>query len=191
MAIEINDIATIIKARTKNQFLALTERPIIASGDVETVLVYFEFDPAWAAFDVKFACFYKANQPHIVYKMLISDDGYATVPQEVLDDAGNIFFGVKGYISDLPQLRKTSLNVMYEVRSGTAQSGGYTPTPDEFTQMMNRVEEIKKDVTAEMSEMKKTLQDMIDGAMDGVGIVDITISNAEQLDAPVIEVIEQ
>jgi hypothetical protein len=160
LAIEINDIATIIKARTKNQFLAITERPIIASGDVETVLVHFEFDPAWAAFDVKFACFYKANQPHIVYKMLISDDGYATVPPEVLDDAGNIFFGVKGYISDLPQLRKTSLNVMYEIRNGSSPSGDNAPTPDEFTQMLQEMGNIKQEVANEIAEMNAALEEM-------------------------------
>jgi hypothetical protein len=124
--------------------------------------------------------------------MLISDDGYATVPPEVLDDAGNIFFGVKGYISDLPQLRKTSLNVMYEIRNGSSPSGDNAPTPDEFTQMLQEMGNIKQEVANEIAEMNAALEEMkkqLDeklqddsdgeaGGENGVGIVDITISEA-------------
>jgi hypothetical protein len=159
LATEINDMTTIIKARTKNQLLTITERPIIASGDVNTVVVYFEFDPTWAAFNIKFACFHKANQPHVVYKMLISDDGYATVPHEVLDDAGDIFFGVKGYIHDSPEIVKTSVNVKYSIQNGSDYTGGKTPTPDEFAQMMQEVGDIKQTVSEEMAAMNATLQD--------------------------------
>ena len=153
------DITTIIKARTKNQLLTIAERPLIASGDANTVLVCFVFDPAWDAFTIKYACFHKANTPHIVYKMLISDDGYATVPHEVLNEAGDIFFGVKGYIPDYPEVIKTSLNVKYNILVGTTPSSSAPPTPDEFEQMMSEVGRIKQNVSDEMAEMNDTMQE--------------------------------
>lgn len=155
----VTDITTIIKARTKNQLLTIAERPLIASGDANTVLVHFEFDPTWSAFTVKYACFNKANTPQIVYKVMLSDDGYATVPHEVLDEAGDIFFGVKGYIPDHPEVIKTSLNTKYNIMLGVSPRSSAPPTPDEFAQMMQEVSRIKQEATDEMADMNATLQE--------------------------------
>lgn len=154
----VTDITTIIKARTKNQLLTIAERPLIASGDANTVLVHFEFDPTWSAFTVKFACFNKANTPNIVHKMLISDDGYATVPHEVLDEAGDIFFGVKGYIPDHPEVVKTSLNVKYNIMVGVSPASSAPPTPDEFEQMMQAMAEIEQNFSEEVDDIDAALR---------------------------------
>ena len=83
---------SIIKVACKDQIMEFVDMPLIASGGVNEDKVEFTFDASWSTYE-KTAVFYRS--PKQVYHVSITANK-CTVPAEVLEKEGYMYFGVFG-----------------------------------------------------------------------------------------------
>lgn len=122
---------TTMRARVTDQHMLLVNEPLIASGGVDEIKIYFEFCSLWDGCG-KTAVFYR--DPETVYHVPIAD-GVVTVPYEVLAEAGSFYFGVMGSASNI----RTTEVLRVEVVQGAiteATNVPDTPTPDIYQQLL-------------------------------------------------------
>lgn len=122
---------TIMTARVTDQRLRLVNETRIASGGVDEVQIRFEFCTLWDG-GGKVAVFYR--DPAHVYHMPIAD-GLATVPHEVLAEAGYFYFGVMGVAGNV---RTTEVIRVYVAQGAITVPTEETlePTPDIYQQIL-------------------------------------------------------
>lgn len=107
----------LIKVSVDNQRVSFLERPDIYSGDVNVDKVEFSFCDVWADY-TKTAVFYvNENEP---YTVPLDENNRASIPAEVLEKPGKMFFGVYGVKGDK---RLTSAVVPYKVGRGAITTG--------------------------------------------------------------------
>lgn len=122
---------TIITARITDQHLQLVNVPLIASGGEGIIQIRFEFCGLWEGCG-KTAVFYR--DPKQVYHVPIAD-GLATVPWEVLTEAGYFYLGVFGVKSN----RRPTEVVKIKVAKGAivdATAEPQEPTPNIYEQLV-------------------------------------------------------
>lgn len=122
---------TRILARITDQRVELVNVPLLASGSVGVLQIQCEFDSLWSGYG-KTAVFYRTEDE--VYHIPVASN-LATVPQEVLADDGEFFFGIMG-VSD--NTRTTEV-VRLQVKQGaltTSTAKPATPTPDIYQQLI-------------------------------------------------------
>ena len=122
---------TRILARIEDQRLELVNVPLLASGSVGVLQIQFEFDDLWSGYG-KTAVFYKTEDE--VYHITVASN-LATVPQEVLADDGEFFFGVMGVSGNT----RTTEVVRLQVKQGALTASTAkpaTPTPDIYQQLV-------------------------------------------------------
>lgn len=122
---------TIMTARVTDQRLRLVNETRIASGGVDEVQIRFEFCTLWDG-GGKVAVFYR--DPAHVYHMPIAD-GLATVPHEVLAEAGYFYFGVMGVAGNV---RTTEVIRVYVAQGAITVPTEETlePAPDIYQQIL-------------------------------------------------------
>lgn len=130
---------TIIKLTTNDQQLTASQKPKLASGDVESVKVQVEFDVFWDDFIAKSAVFHTSKYM-TVYEALLTNNE-CIIPHEVLAEPGTLFIGIRGIASDGGAV-KTSTLVRYTIVQG-AEAGESTaePTPDMYQQYLQAMDE--------------------------------------------------
>lgn len=149
---------SVINVRCVDQTLTITNAPLIASGDVQTDTVKFDFCPLWSGL-VKTAVFYRDEKN--AYSVVVDrNTDECIIPKEVLVDEGRFFFGVFGVKDDTV---KTSETVRYRVKKGTLTEDTKVPdpTPDIYAQLLS-----------EMNKLGLSLKDIItneeiDSIMEG------------------------
>lgn len=168
---------TLIDVSCTDQELVVTDAPpVIASGDVQTDKVRFEFCSKWDGM-VKTAVFYRDGVNPI--NVLVDSDSECIIPQEVLKDEGTFWFGVMG-VKDGKV--KTSEVLKYKVKKGAVTTGTAVPdpTPDIYAQLITLIQEAGILFTrATQAEIEAILGD---GA-EGTGV--ITVSRLNQYHAGV------
>lgn len=127
---------TKIMAQVIDQTIQLTNTPKLASGNVDTVQIIFDFCPLWDGM-TKTAVFYRTEAQ--VFHVLLEGNA-ATVPPEVMDEAGTFFFGVFGTGND-GQTRPTEALPLSVCQGAlTTATAVPDPTPDIYTQIIQMVQ---------------------------------------------------
>ena len=122
---------TRIRARITDQAVELVNVPLLASGSAGVLQIQCEFDNLWSGYG-KTAVFYKTEDE--VYHIPVASN-LATVPQEVLADDGEFFFGVMG----ISENTRTTEVVRLQVKQGAISKSTAkpaTPTPDIYQQLV-------------------------------------------------------
>jgi hypothetical protein len=148
---------TTIYLRATDQVLAVSQRPKIAAGDVESVKIHVEFDSMWDRYAGKTAVFYTSHDATRYEVMLKLDE--CIVPHEVLCKEGTLFIGVYALSIDGTST-KTSTIVKQKLVKG-ADSGARTlfPSPNIYTQFVSDAnEKVNELVNAQISAWDKEVQ---------------------------------
>ena len=127
---------TIVKVKCIDQVLEVLEAPVIASGGFYEDKILFEFGPLWDGF-TKIATFYIKKDE--TYYAEVDFDNSCTIPHEVLEKAGNMFFGVMGVNTE--EITRTSEVIKYKIVQGAISEGHKPsdPTPDIYEQILARL----------------------------------------------------
>ena len=128
---------SIINIKCIDQSLTITNAPLIASGDIQTDSVKFEFCPMWNDFK-KTAIFYRDESK--VYGVLLDENSEAIIPKEILQTEGCFYFGVHGVLDSKV---RTSQVMRYRVVKGAISEKVILPdpTPDIYSQIMTKIQE--------------------------------------------------
>ncbi len=123
---------TTIKVMANDQDLTIVEKPILASGDLGTVILHADFSAEWDGY-AKTAVFYQ-NEKN-TFHAILDGNGECVIPWEALKSEGVLFFGIFGAKNDT---RKTSEVVKYRIRKGawSEETNPSDPTPDIYTQIL-------------------------------------------------------
>ena len=130
---------TQIKVKCTDQILEITEAPVVASGGFKEDKILFEFCPLWDGF-TKTATFYVKKSE--VFTSEVDFENTCIIPHEVLENPGNIFFGVFGVNGD--GVTRTSEVIKYKIVQGaiTEDNKPSDPTPDIYEQTLARLNNI-------------------------------------------------
>lgn len=101
---------TKIRVSCVDQTLRLIERPLLASGGVNEVVVAFEFCELWDGF-AKTGVFYRDEEA--VYYAVLDEDDTCVIPWEVYSEPGYFNFAVFGVKDDI---RRTANAVKYRAQ---------------------------------------------------------------------------
>lgn len=123
---------TTIYLRTTDQVLAVSQRPKIAAGDVESVKLHVEFDSMWDKYTGKTAVFHTSNDATRYEALLLQ--GECTVPHEVLHKEGTLFIGVRGVSTDGTAIKTTTLVKQKIVKGADTGAKTLLPSPDIYQQ---------------------------------------------------------
>ena len=125
---------TRITARINDQTLQLVNLPLLSSGSVDVVQIACSFDPLWDGY-AKSAVFFKAEErkPKVYHIPLVAD--VATVPHEVLDEEGDVFFGVMGVAENTRTTEAVRLAVVQGAIT-TATAEHEDPAPDIYKELL-------------------------------------------------------
>lgn len=148
---------SVINVKCVDQTLTITNAPLIASGDVQTDTVKFDFCPLWDGL-VKTAVFYRNEKE--AYSVVVDEKNECVIPQEVLIDEGCFFFGVFGVKNNTV---KTSEVMRYRVKKGTLTEDTKVPdpTPDVYAQLLTEMDNLG------LSLKDLITNDEIDSIMEG------------------------
>lgn len=107
---------------------------ILYSGNVNTYTFSFEMDEAWNNY-TKFAVFIKGE---CAYNVLI-EDNCITVPQQILQQPGDVDFGIYGTNDDIDKRLSTNLLTL-KINLGSYSDGVAPPvyTPDVWETLLSK-----------------------------------------------------
>lgn len=166
---------TTIKLLANDQHLTVTEKPKVASGDVESVKLKVEFDALWGNYTARSAVFYTANNS-TVYEALMMDDE-CVIPHEVLSEPGTLCIGIRGLKADGTAI-KTSTVVKYKIAEGASTPAESTkePSPDMYQQLLasidSKLDPFRADfnhvVNVKFAEQSQAVNDAMNSAVSNV-----------------------
>lgn len=122
---------TTIYAVTSDQVLVATILPKVACNNQNTVRLYVSFDDAWNGY-AKSAVFHTDKDP-TPYEVIISGDGSALIPPEVLAEKAKLCITVKGTKNGTV---KTSTELWVKVLAGTPSMIISAPTTNVYSQLL-------------------------------------------------------
>lgn len=111
---------SVIRCELQDQYLLITDNPVISAGDVSTDKIEFALDSSWNISDVSlFAVFYKGEETPLETNLELQDDKYyCPVPDDYTETAGKFNFGIIARDSE-NKIVKTSTVRAYFVVNGT------------------------------------------------------------------------
>lgn len=123
--------------------MILSSTPLIASGGMNENIAEFDFCPLWDGF-AKTAIFYRDETEK--YYAIVNSENKCVIPWEVLQSDGKVFFGVYGVKGDI---RRTTEILGYKIKLGAFDEKlkPSEPTPDIYSQYVNRIIEVENRVT--------------------------------------------
>lgn len=121
-----------------DQVLTITDKPTIAAGDVQSVVLQVVFDSKWDGYG-KTAVFStdKIKDP---YEVALDTKNSCIIPHEVLANEGILYIGMRGTITtETSTTIKTSNLAKYKIVKGAARGKNTTvpPTPDIYATILN------------------------------------------------------
>lgn len=125
---------TIIRLMATDQRLTVTEKPVIASGDINSDVLHVDFSAEWDGYSRTAVFFTEANKK-AVFEMVLAG-GECKIPNEVLTKSGCMYIGVRGVLgADV----KTSSLIKYKIVDGAPSGEGTTvePTEDVYQQLLS------------------------------------------------------
>ena len=123
---------TTIYLTATDQVLAVSQRPKIAAGDVDSVKLHVDFDSMWDKYTGKTAVFHTSNDATIYEQLLLN--GECTVPHEVLCKEGTLFIGVRGVPTDGSAIKTTTLVKQKIVKGADTGAKTLLLSPDIYQQ---------------------------------------------------------
>ena len=184
---------TLIELATNDQKLNAIYRPVIASGDKNSVHVKVTFDTKWDGFAAS-AVFFTELDPNNIYEQVIAN-GMCVVPHEVLTEPGVIFIGVRG-VNNADGSVKTSTLISYRIKQG-APAGSETseqPSQTVYQQLLGiigacsaeigELEKRTKTIEADMPDALNPVKTVNYKAPDESGNVNIEVSGGGSGGAP-------
>lgn len=165
---------SVIKVRCEDQRLLVTQSPVIASGDVNTDRVYFDFSEEWNNF-TKIAVFFR-DKGVTYYHDLLDENVEAVIPKEVLQDEGYFYFGVTGVNKDDDTQLLTSQIIKYRVVKGAVTDAVKPPeiTPTDYEQLVAQMTKLGQIFNYATED---DINNLIAGDTTGNGVVNITRLN--------------
>lgn len=144
---------TTIKVSVIGQQVAIVQRPVIAAGDKNSVVLHADFDAEWKRYS-KTAVFYQ-DEDH-VYRSLMDENNDCVVPWEAVATEGTMYFGILGVCQDA---RKTSEVVRYIIKKGawSLSLEPSDPTPDIYDTFLAEVGRLR-DLTQETMENEQAFE---------------------------------
>lgn len=130
---------TTIELIAKDQGLTAEEKPVVASGNQNTVVIEIDYSNEWDGY-AKSAVFFTENNP-TAYEVAV-ENNKCIIPHEVLADVTKLYIGLRGVKED--EVKASSL-VKYNVVKGAPVGEGTavdaTPTP--YQQVLSRTESLQ------------------------------------------------
>lgn len=132
-------MSTIIKVRCLDQVLTFESTPVVASGGLEEDVLQVSFCSKWDGL-TRTAVFWRSEDE--AYHVPLDDKDSCTIPREVLQTEGTIYFGLFGVSSDGRQ--RTSEAMRYTIVKGAITDGTKPsdPTPDIYTDLLAKYQEM-------------------------------------------------
>lgn len=124
---------TTIKLCTNDQELSFLEKPVIATGDVNSVEIQVEFCQRWIDYVAKEAVFYTAKKPTPI--AVILTDNKCLIPFECLCDVCSLFIGIRGVVDEKVKT-STLLELKLEKGTPTPEGTAEEPTADVYQQIL-------------------------------------------------------
>lgn len=133
---------------TEGEKLIPTSKPVIASGDRDTVTISVAFDSSWDGYAKSGVFLKKCDKDHNVYEAIMDSNNSCIIPHEALDEAGTTYIGVRGVNGATVY---TSSLVAYRIDPGAPEGTTATvpPTASVYQQLLtanavlsSRVDEI-------------------------------------------------
>lgn len=114
--------------------LTPVEKPVIASGDVNSVQIRVEFCQKWDKY-AKSAVFFADKNPTPIERPMTANA--CIVPPEVLAERGTFYVGIRGVVAnDVTAAVLTTDVVGYRVVNGAPSGVETGPTPDVYQQIL-------------------------------------------------------
>lgn len=141
-------MAITISFITEGEKLIPTSKPIIASGDRDTVTISVAFDSSWDGYAKSGVFLKKCDKDHNVYEAIMDSNNSCIIPHEALDEAGTTYIGIRGVNGASVY---TSSLVAYRIDPGAPEGTTATvpPTASVYQQLLtanavlsSRVDEI-------------------------------------------------
>lgn len=150
-----------------DQVLTITDKPTIAAGDVQSVVLQVVFDSMWDGYG-KTAVFTtdKIKEP---YEVALDTKGSCIIPHEVLANEGILYIGMRGIITSEETVTiKTSNLAKYKIVKGAARGKNTTlpPTPDIYATILNAANSAvtaAQEVKEDMVELKHDIKTDMEG----------------------------
>lgn len=143
-----------ISFETNKEKLIAVDKPILASGDRETVRMEVDTDESWNGYALS-ASFFQEGKTE-VYEAVMTDNA-CIVPHEVLRDSGAVYMGIRGVNGEKVY---TSSLVRYRIDLGAqeATEAAQPPTPSVYQQLLtnNAVLQGRVDNLAHLAEGSTT-----------------------------------
>ena len=145
---------TTIKLSVIGQQVAIVQRPVIAAGDKNSVVVHADFDDQWRRYS-KTAVFYQDEDN--VYRALLDENNDCVVPWEAVATEGTMYLGILGICDNA---RKTTEVVRYVVKKGawSLSLEPSDPTPDIYDEFLAEVGRLR-DLTEQVHEEEKAFEE--------------------------------
>ncbi len=162
--------------------LSVTEKPVITTGNRNTVKTVFDFegDDLWDVCE-KRALFWNFKTPKDIYPMPLDINNACTVPSIVLTNVGSFCFGVIG-LAESGKVKKVSTIIKYQLKEGT---------PDGTTEVEEMPPDLWEQQLAIMGETLGAAQEAITTANAAVNIANNAVDTAndavEKLDLAYVD----
>lgn len=156
---------TIISVACTDQVLAVSDRPVIASGGVEVDRVMFTFCKKWDGY-VKTAVFYRTASE--VYHVMLDEENTCVIPKEVLKSSGLLHIGVFG-VKDGMTRPSSVLTYRVEVGAITEATVVPDPTPDIYTQILSVMGDLANLKTMDKSSLVAAINEIYNSGGGGSG----------------------
>lgn len=147
---------TTIQVKCVDQNLQILNSPMVASGGIQETSMQFEFCPKWDGLG-KTAVFYKDRSK--VYNVALDGENKCLIPDEVMQEAGRIYFGVYGTSETK---RKTTFILKYDIQEGAFFEGDAPsePTPNIYAQIIQQYQSIDATYKNIYNELEDTVANM-------------------------------
>lgn len=144
-----------IKVVCIDQTLAFNNTPVITSGGLNEDFVSFTFCALWSGF-TRTAVFWRSEKE--VYHQTLDAEDRCQIPPEVTGEDGVIYFGVFGV--NAKGVQRTSEVLNYRIHKGAITTGTKPsdPTPDIYTQIMARCQDVKDEVAVERARINNLIK---------------------------------
>ena len=146
---------TTLRLATADQKLLFLEKPVLATGDVNSVEIHVDFDNSWDGY-AKEAIFFTEKKRNPISVLIV--DETCKVPAEVLDEVCCLCIGIRGTRSE--STVKTTTLAKIKLSEGTPR--GYAsdiePTPDMYQQILSAYGKTETEVIDIRARFEETLK---------------------------------
>lgn len=164
---------TTIAIAANDQDLTITQKPLLASGDKDSVLLHVDFSTEWDGY-TKTAVFYQSVNS--AYHAVLDSNDECLIPWEVMASEGTMNFGIYG-IKD--EMRKTSEVISYKITKGawSEDTKPSDPTPDIYAQLLTECADAKA-AAESVVDIANSAVDTANSALEAATVKQVSVTLA-------------